>query len=155
MTTRKLTLTLTLPTLLTLAAALLATSGCTTPPYDPKPNTAAATAGSKIVFIDKDLRRVLTVDSIGDCRTAAGLLTLTQVALRNTTNDETLALQIQTIFLTADGEALYTGPGSDTAWQNLTLTPGQTAYYKQNALTPAAQTYTIRIRYMNRKDAGN
>ncbi|MDR1146214.1 MAG: hypothetical protein LBK71_08780 [Verrucomicrobiales bacterium] len=140
---------------LALTAALLTVSACTNPPYDSKTNvTGSATAGAQVVFIDKDLRRVLVVDSVSDGRSPAGLLQL-QAALRNSTNDETLSVQLQTIFLAADGAVLYTDVGSETAWQNFTLTPGQTVYYKQNALTAAAQSYTVRVRYMNRRDAGN
>ncbi|MDR1191105.1 MAG: hypothetical protein LBK60_05480 [Verrucomicrobiales bacterium] len=140
---------------LTLTAGALTLGGCVNPPYAPKTNvTGSAAAGTKVVFIDKDLRRVLFVDRVSDGLTDAGLLKL-QAALRNTTNDETLAVQLQTIFHTADGEALYTDVGSESAWQNFTLTPGQTVYYQQNALTVSARSYTVRVRYLNRKDAGN
>jgi len=141
--------------LLALTIAAFTISGCSNPPYDSKNNVISATSGSpSVVFIDKDLRRTL----VGQASAAAGqtgTVLKVQASLRNITNDETLSIQAQTVFFDANGQALYTDVGSESAWQNFTLTPGQVVYFKQNSLTPAAKSYQINVRYMNRKDAGN
>jgi uncharacterized protein YcfL len=141
--------------LLALAVTVFAIGGCTQPPYDSKTNMAAAAGDSKIMFIDKDLRRTLTAKETFVAQGLVGTPRHIQVALRNITNDETVSIQVQTIFFDANGQALYTDVGSEAAWQNFTLTPGQTVYYKQNSLNGEAASYRVSVRYMNRKDAGN
>lgn len=130
-------------------AALLAacSQGAYTPKSDP---TSAEATGSPVVFLDKDLRRVLAVDrGVIAGKTEAGYLGV-QAGLRNMTNDETLYIQVQTLFRNAGGQVLYTSMGSEPAWDSLTVTPGQTVYYKQNALSAEATQFTIRVRYMAR-----
>jgi type IV pilus biogenesis protein CpaD/CtpE len=137
------------------AIATLAISGCSNPPYDSKNNVSGAAAtSSTVVFIDKDLRRTLIAQ---DTSVSGQTGTTLKVAatLRNITNDQTLSIQVQTQFFDANHQSLYTNVGSETAWQNFTLTPGQAAYYKQNSLTSEARSYQISVRYMNRQDAGN
>ena len=126
-------------------------AACSQGAYTPKsdPLTAEAT-GSPVVFLDKDLRRVLAADTpVIAGKTPAGYLSL-QAGLRNMTNDETLYIQVQTLFRNTGGQVLYTSMGSEPAWDSLTVTPGQTVYYKQNALSAEATQFTIRVRYLAR-----
>jgi hypothetical protein len=135
-----------------LAAAWLITgSACLQAPYQSKDNLpGSAVPGAAVVYLDKDLRRVLVADKVVADRNAAGLLDV-QVTLHNATNDETLSIQARAIFFDAAGRALYTDGGSEAAWQNFTLTPGQTARCRQNALTVAAHTSRFEVRYMTRR----
>ncbi|MDD5262585.1 MAG: hypothetical protein PHD76_12135 [Methylacidiphilales bacterium] len=125
--------------------------GCSQGAYTPKSDPSSAEAqGFPVVYLDKDLRRVLAADnpvSVG--KTEAGFLSV-QCGLRNMTNDETLYIQAQTLFRNPAGQVLYTDVGSEPAWQTLTLTPGQTVYYKQSALTAEASNFTVRVRYLAR-----
>jgi len=134
-----------------LALAPLAFTGCSQGAYTPKSDPASVEAqGLPVAYEDKDLRRVLAVDNpIVAGRTTAGFINV-QAGLRNMTNDETLNIQVQTLFRNPSGLVLYSDMGSEPAWQTLTLTPGQTAYYKQSALTAEATNFTIRVRYLQR-----
>jgi uncharacterized protein YcfL len=119
-------------------------SGPTIPVADPK---NPEISGYPVVLLDSDLRRTLAMDTPPVAsRTPSGQLSF-QVGLRNRTSAENLQVQVQTIFRAANGLALYTQTGSETPWQNLTITPGQTAIYSQTSLTPEAQSFTVRVRY--------
>lgn len=128
------------------AAALLA--GCASGPYTPKndqPN-AELDSDATVVFAHKDLRRTLDAGQPIVTRAPNRALSL-QVALRNRTNDENLHLQVQTVYKDDAGRVLYSQTGSEPAWQPMTLTPGQVAYYTQSALTPEATKFVVRVRY--------
>jgi hypothetical protein len=129
-----------------LAAGLLL--GCASGPYVTKtdrPN-AEVEGAAPVVLLDKDLRRVLDAAPPVVTRAPNGALSI-QVALRNRTNDEKLWLQAQTLFKDDHGRVLYAQTGSEPAWQPMVLTPGQTAYYTQSALTPEATRFVVRVRY--------
>lgn len=128
------------------AAALFA--GCASGPYTTKtdrPNLELE-GDAPAVLLDKDLQRVLDAGPTMVTRTANKSLSL-QVSLRNRTNDETLPIQVQTVFKDDQDRVLYTQTGSEPAWQPLVLTPGQVAYYTQSALTPEATKFVVRVRY--------
>lgn len=124
--------------------------GCTTPEgaYRPvaKPDSPEA-AGASVVLLNYDLKRTLAVDTpVLTDRDPAGRLRV-QVGLRNRTDRENLQIQVQTLWKNEAGRVLYNEPGSETAWQTLTISRNQTYYYSQTALTTEATHYTIRIRY--------
>jgi hypothetical protein len=139
---------------ITLAAscAVLALAGCTTYPEGPyvavaKPNKAPG-PGKPIVLLNSDLINMLAVDHPPTVqRNAAGLLQI-QVGLRNRTDDKRLMLQAQTLFFDNTGQVLYSQPGSEAAWQTLTLAPNQTDFYSQQALTTEAASYIVQVRHL-------
>ncbi len=112
-----------------------------------KPDSPEA-AAEPVVLLNHDLTRTLAVDQppVVD-RTANGSLRI-QVGLRNRTDNEVLQVQAQTLFFNDAGRVLYSQPGSETAWQSLTISPNQTEYYTQQAMTPEATRYTVRVRYL-------
>lgn len=132
-------------------AATLALAACKAPEGAyvavAKPGSPEA-AAQPVVLLNYDLKRTLAVDQapVVD-RTANGSLRV-QVGLRNRTDREVLQVQAQTIFFNEAGRVLYSQPGQETAWQSLTISPNQTEYYSQQALTPEATRYTVRIRYL-------
>jgi 5-hydroxyisourate hydrolase-like protein (transthyretin family) len=136
-------------TCLSLVSSLIFSS-CTHGPYTPKSDPQKAEArGLPIVFLDKDLRRTLSVDvPVTTATTPAGNLEI-QVPFRNRTNNEVLHLQIQTLFRNSAGRVLYSEPGSEPAWTTINLSPNQSAYYKQSALSKEATAFTIRVRYQD------
>ncbi len=110
-----------------------------------KPESPEA-AGQPVVLLNNELRPRLAVDKpVSVRRDSAGRLHV-QVGLRNRTNNEVLQVQIQTLFFDDAGHVLYSEVGSEAAWQSVAIAPNQTVYYTQTALTPAAATYTIRVR---------
>jgi hypothetical protein len=125
--------------------------GCSTPPEGAyvavaKPNSPEP-AGVPVVLMNYDLQRTLAVDNpILTERDAANRLRL-QVGLRNRTNNENLQIQVQTLWKNDVGRVLYSEPGSEAAWQTLTISPNQTLFYSQTALTPEATKFTVRVRY--------
>jgi hypothetical protein len=129
-----------------MAGAALA--ACTHGPYTPKSDPGKPEAmGAPIVFLDKDVRRTVSVDvPVKATRTAAGQLKL-QVPLRNRTNNETVYLAIQTLFRDASGMVLYTGAGQDVPWTPMVLSPNQSGIYTVTSLNAEAEGYTIRVRY--------
>lgn len=134
------------------AMVLVAVTGCKTPPegaYVPEGNRESPEArGSQVVLLNHDLIRTLAVDqplTVG--RTDNGSQRL-QVGLRNRTNDEVLQLQAQTLWFNESHRVLYSEPGSEAAWQTITISPNQTYYYKSAALTPEAAQFTVRVRYV-------
>jgi hypothetical protein len=135
-----------------LAAMLIAGAGllaaCTHGPYTPKSDPGKPEAmGAPIVFLDKDVRRTVSVDvPVKATRTAAGQLKL-QVPLRNRTNNETVYLAVQTLFRDASGMVLYTGAGQDVPWTPMVLSPNQSGIYTVTSLNAEAEGYTIRVRY--------
>lgn len=131
---------------------LLLFSGCASGPYEARvERMTTGERASPILLLDHDLERTLVVDGpVLTHRNKQGLLTI-QVSLRNSTSDESLNLQAQTLFRDAQGRALYTSVGSESAWQTLSLSPCQTVIYKQQALTKAATTFTVQIRYLQRE----
>ena len=124
-------------------AATLALAACKAPEGAyvavAKPGSPEA-AAQPVVLLNYDLKRTLAVDQapVVD-RTANGSLRV-QVGLRNRTDREVLQVQAQTIFFNEAGRVLYS--------QSLTISPNQTEYYSQQALTPEATRYTVRIRYL-------
>jgi len=128
----------------------LAAVGCSTPEGAyvavAKPNSPEA-AGAPVVLLNYDLKRTLAVDKpvITD-RDSADRLRI-QVGLRNRVDNENLQIQVQTLWMNEAGRVLYAEPGSDAAWQTLTISPNQTLPYSQTALTGEATKYTIRVRY--------
>ena len=143
-------------TVLSSLTVLAAAVGCQHPARHPAPEGAYVPAGKpgspeaagyEVVLLNHDLKRTLAVDRpIVAQRNESGLLTI-QVGLRNRTNDESLQIQAQTLFFDALGNVLYSQPGSETAWQTLTVSPNQTLYYKSQALTAEAARFTVRGRY--------
>jgi len=131
--------------------SLLVLSACSSGPYTPKTDPKKPEAkGLPIVFLDKDVRRTVSVDvPVITTRSPAGNMTV-QVPFRNRTNDEVVYLQAQTLFRNASGMILYSTPGSEPAWTNFMITPNQSAYYQQTALTQEAVAFTIRLRYQAR-----
>jgi len=135
--------------MLTVISVVLLTS-CTTPegPYVAvaKPNSPEA-AGAPVVLMNNDLLRTLAVDRppLVDHDSIHRLRV--QVGLRNRVDDEVLQIQVQTLWMNDAGRVLYSQPGSEAAWQNTTLSPNQTAYYSQTALTAEATKFVIRVRY--------
>ncbi|NJK92476.1 MAG: hypothetical protein HC904_11975 [Blastochloris sp.] len=135
----------------TFLTLFLALSACTHGPYTPKTEPEKPEArGLPIVLLDKDLRRTLSVDvPVNSSRNSVGNLVV-QVPLRNRTNDETLQIQVQTLFRDSNGRVLYSEPGSEPAWTPMMLTPNQSGLYQQASLTPEAAQFTIRVRYLAR-----
>ncbi len=132
-------------------AAAFAFLGCHSAPYTPKADPSnAEIAGAPVVILDEDLRSDLNVDQNVLAQRNANNLLAIQVTLRNTTDDERLNIQVQTIFKDDNGRVLYSQTGSEPAWQPLSLSPGQVSYYTQSALTPEATRFTVRIRYAPR-----
>lgn len=124
--------------------------GCSSGPYlpdaDPKSPEAA---GKKVVLFDEDLEDAVAVDHPPIVtRNAQNILTV-QAALRNQTA-KTLTLQVQTLFKDAKGMILYSDLGSEAAWQSMILSANETKSFTQNAMTPEATQFIIRVRLMNR-----
>src|SRR5579871_4858354 len=135
--------------MLILVGAVLLTS-CQTPegPYVAvaKPGSPEA-AGAKVVLLNNDLIRTLAVDKpVLVDRDAQNRLRV-QVGLRNRVDVENLQLQVQTLWMNDVGRVLYSETGSEAAWQNVTVSPNQTIYYTQTALTGEATQFVIRARY--------
>lgn len=135
---------------LMLAGSLLS-SGCRAPegPYVAvaRPDSAEA-AGAPVVLLDYDLKRTLAVDRPPlVSRGPNGHLTV-QVGLRNRTNNETLQVQAQTLFMDETGRVLYSQLGAEMAWQTMSISPNQTVYYTAAALSPEASRFTVRVRYL-------
>ena len=141
---------------LTVGSCLLLTGGlllssCTHGPYTPISEAEKPEArGLPIVFLDKDVRRTVSVDVPVTTTTTKGGNMEVQVPFRNRTNNEVVYIQVQTLFRNAAGLVLYSEPGSEPAWTNVMITPNQSAYYKQAALTKEATGFTIRVRYQAR-----
>lgn len=132
--------------------ACVALVGCTTYSEGPyvavaKPNKAPG-PGRPIVLLNGELISMLAVDHAPSVqRNGNGLLQI-QVGIRNRTNDKRLMLQLQTLFFNEAGKVLYSQPGSEAAWQTMTLSPNQTDFYSQQSLTPEAASYVVQIRQL-------
>jgi hypothetical protein len=110
------------------------------------PNSPAA-AGEVVVLLNYDLTRTLAVDKpVLVDRDATNRVRI-QAGLRNRVDDENLQIQVQTLWMNDAGRVLYSEPGSETAWQTMTISPNQTIYYSQTALTTEATRFSIRVRY--------
>ena len=110
------------------------------------PNSPAA-AGEAVVLLNYDLTRTLAVDKpVLVDRDATNRMRI-QVGLRNRVDDENLQVQVQTLWMNDAGRVLYSEPGSEAAWQTMTISPNQTVYYSQTALTAEATRFSIRVRY--------
>jgi hypothetical protein len=110
------------------------------------PNSPEA-AGAPVVLLNYDLTRTLAVDRpVTVDRDAANRLRV-QVGLRNRVNDENLQIQVQTLWWNDAGRVLYSETGSEAPWQSLSISPNQTLYYSQTALTTEATRFSIRVRY--------
>jgi|SRR6266850_1896771 len=125
-------------------------AGCTTPEGAyvavAKPNSPEA-AGAAVVLLNNDLIRTLAVDKpVLVDRDSVNRLRV-QVGLRNRVDDENLQIQVQTLWMDDVGRVLYNQPGSEAAWQTMTVSPNQTVYYSQTALTAEATRFSIRVRY--------
>jgi hypothetical protein len=136
--------TTTLPSLAAFSLGLLL-AACTHGPYTPKPGPLnPETQGAPLVLLDKDLRRTLSADGpIQASRTSAGQLQA-EASLRNRTNDETLSIAVQTVFRDAQGRALDAAP----PWKNYTLSPNQSIIHQATSVSPAAESFTLRVRYL-------
>jgi len=134
----------------TLAAAFAAIClvGCVSGPYTAKIDRPILEdeGDAPVVLLHKDLRRVLDVGRVLVTRAANQRISF-QAPLRNRTNDETLHLQVQTVFKDDQGRVLYSQTGSEPSWAPLVLTPGQVAYFTQSALTTEAAKFVVRVRY--------
>ena len=132
------------------SVVIVAVAGCKAPEgaYVPsaKPRSPES-AGVNVVLLNHELKRTLAMDkpALVD-RDEAGRLRV-QVALRNRLNNDSLHLQVQTLWKDDTGRVLYSEPGSAAPWLSYRLTPNQTIYYTQTALTEQATQYTIRVRY--------
>jgi hypothetical protein len=138
--------------ILTIVAAVWL-AGCGTPEGAyvavAKPNSPEA-AGAQVVLLSHDLIRTLAVDKpVQVDRDAVGRLRV-QVGLRNRVDKENLQIQVQTLWMNDAGRVLYSQPGSETAWQSMSVSPNLTVYYSQTALTTEATKYSIRVRYTGR-----
>ena len=125
-------------------------AGCKTPEgaYVAVANpTSPAAAGAAVVLLNYDLTRTLAVDKpVLVDHDATNRLRI-QVGLRNRVDNENLQIQVQTLWMNDVGRVLYSETGSEAAWQTLTISPNQTLYYSQTALTPEATKFSIRVRY--------
>ena len=111
------------------------------------PNSPEA-SGAPVVLLNYDLTRTLAVDKpVTVDRDSSNRLRV-QVGLRNRVDDENLQLQAQTLWMNDTGRVLYSETGSEAPWQTLTISPNQTLYYSQTALTPEAVKFSIRVRYI-------
>ncbi len=124
--------------------------GCSSGPYlpeaDPKSPEAA---GKKVVLFDEDLEEMIGVDHPPIAtRNAQNYLTV-QASLRNRSS-KTVPIQVQTLFKDAKGMILYNDLGNEVAWQSMVLSANETKSLTQNAMTPEATQYIIRVRLMNR-----
>ncbi len=124
--------------------------GCSSGPYlpeaDPKSPEAA---GKKVVLFDEDLEEIIAVDHPPIAvRNAQNYLTV-QASLRNRSS-KTVQIQIQTLFKDSKGVVLYNDLGSEVAWQSMVLSANETKSFTQNAMTPEATQYIVRVRLMNR-----
>lgn len=122
--------------------------GCASPgPHVPgQDERNPEAAGAPVVVFDPDLRNRISVDEpVRTRRDSQGRLVV-QTLVRNRTARETLHLQVQTLFRNEKGMVLETASGGAPAWENLTLSPGQTGVVEVGALTPEAERFTIRIR---------
>ena len=125
-------------------------TACQTPegPYVAVANpNSPATASQTVILQNYDLTRTLAVDKpvLAD-RDPANRLRV-QVGLRNRVDDENLQVQVQTLWMNDVGRVLYSEPGSEAAWLTMTISPNQTIYYSQSALTAEATRFSIRVRY--------
>ena len=112
-----------------------------------KPNSPEA-AGAPVVLLNSGLVQELAVDRPPIVQRNANNLLQIQVGLRNRIDDKRLRIQVQTMFFDETGRVLYSQPGSEAAWETLVLSPNQTTYYTQQALTPEATRYVVRVRYV-------
>ena len=110
------------------------------------PNSPAA-AGTSVVLLNYDLTRTLAVDKPVLVDRDATSRVRVQVGLRNRVDDENLQIQVQTLWMNDAGRVLYSETGSEAAWQTMTISPNQTVYYSQTALTTEATRFSIRVRY--------
>jgi hypothetical protein len=134
--------------ILSLALVVLL-SACASGPYKPKAEPHnIETIGESVILLNKDLRRTLAVDQQPQAQRNANDLLRIQVPLRNSTNDEMLYIQVQTIFRNEAGMVLYNEMGSEAPWQTVTLMPNQSYYYTQQALSPEASKFVVRVRYL-------
>lgn len=139
-----------LPNLVLTVGMVLLLAGCQTPEGAyvavAKPNSPEA-AGAAVVLLNNDLIRTLAVDKpVMVDRDNVNRLRV-QVGLRNRVDDDNLQIQVQTLWMNDAGRVLYSQPGSEAAWQTMTVSPNQTAYYSQTALTAEATKFSIRVRY--------
>jgi len=124
--------------------------GCSSGPYlpDADPQSPEA-AGKKVVLFDEDLEDAVAVDHPPiAARNAHNILTV-QASLRNQTS-KALNIQVQTLFKDSKGMILYNDLGSEVAWQSMTLSANETKSFTQNAMTPEATQFIVRVRLMNR-----
>lgn len=139
-----------LENLVLIVGMVVLVAGCQTPEGAyvavANPNSPEA-GGAPVVLLNYDLTRTLAVDKpVLVDRDASNRLRV-QVGLRNRVNDENLQIQMQTLWMNDAGRVLYSEPGSEAAWQSLTISPNQTIYYSQTALTAEATRFSIRVRY--------
>ncbi len=131
-----------------LALSLIA---CSSGPYTPTADATSPEAVSKpVVLLDEDLERTIAVDKNPIVSRNGQNRLVIQVGLRNRTGKEVIQVQAQTLFKDSSGQVLYTSNGNEPAWDTLALTPNETKYYTQTALTDEAAKYTVRIRYLAR-----
>jgi hypothetical protein len=114
-----------------------------------KPNSPEA-AGAPVVLLNSELVQQLAVDRPPIVQRNVNNLLQIQVGLRNRTDDKRLRIQVQTMFFDETGRVLYSQPGSEAAWQTLVLSPNQTTYYTQQALTSEATRYVVRVRFVKK-----
>lgn len=129
----------------------LALTSCATGPYQPEPQVLnAETSGAPVIFLDEGLVDNLAVDKNVLVQRDDAQRMKIQATMRNRTDDETLHIQVQTVWRNKSGIVLYSETGSDSVWQNIMLTPNQSTTYTQTALTSEASQFTIRVRYQAR-----
>jgi len=91
-------------------------------------------AQEKVIVQSKFLEKNLVVDGeIRYWRSASNLLHV-QVPIRNTSHDQVLNLQLQTLFKDEQGRVL----SQAGEWDTLSLTPGSVVFYQQSAMNEAA-----------------
>ncbi len=128
-----------------LVVFLAACEGPEIPTSNPK---APEIAGAPVVLLDEDMSDNIAVDQVRSGHTSNKLMAV-QASIRNRT-DHDISIQVQTLYRDQFGNALYFTPGEETPWMNMVITANSTSPYRSQSLSPAAQQFTIRIRYMKR-----
>lgn len=136
--------------LLSVSSLALVLGACVSGPYkaDSSTDNIAVTNRPRLQLLDTDLKRTVASDKPPTVMRNSNGMLVVQAPLRNKTTDETLQLQVQTIFRDKNGLVLYGTPGSDVAWEAITLSPSQTVVYTQQSMSPAAVDFTINVRYV-------
>lgn len=137
-----------LPLLTLLTAALL--FGCASQPsVPPADRNSPEAAGKPVVLLDEDMDHYVAVDTVRAGKNENGYLVV-QTNIRSRTEKD-LTIQAQTLFYDGNGNVLNSDAGNEAPWMTLPLTANSTVPYRVQALNPAAEKFTVRLRYLGRK----